>query len=57
MVECGEPAMQYKLEKAISAKYIRIQISSYIGAGPGIQYAGIESGKGIDMGIRGKQTH
>ena len=51
--ECGKPASQYKLEKAISSKFIRIKISSYVGDGPGIQYVGIETGKGIDLGIRG----
>ena len=53
-VECGEPATQYKLAKAISSKFIRIKTSSYIGDGPGLQYVGIETGKGIDLGIRGK---
>ena len=55
-VECGEPATKYKLEKAISAKFLRIKISSYVGAGPGIQYVGIETGKGIDLGIRGNTS-
>ena len=52
---CVGLATQFKLDKAISAKFVRVHISSYVGAGPGIQYLGIESGKGIDMGIRGTQ--
>ena len=54
--QCVGLATQFKLEKAISTKFIRVHISSFLGAGPGIQYVGIESKKGIDLGIRGNQS-
>ena len=51
--DCSRPATTYKLEKSITAKFIRIRTVSFLGSGPGLQYVGIENGKGIDMGIRG----
>ena len=54
--DCSKPATKYKLEKSITAKFMRIRTVSFFGSGPGLQYVGIENGKGIDMGIRGEKS-
>ena len=54
--ECTQKAAYFALTKSFGAKFVRLTIESYYGKGGGIQYIGIDMAKGIDKGIRSKQT-